>query len=158
MSWNIWFRFGANWFLPMILIFTYLHAMFIDPTQFVGDASPNVPGSIPKETWNLMSPTAKGLGPQLGGWALCYAFIVAVFLYFEPTQRTHQLMSQLNAFLMLVWWQVVWYLAMLPNQDYSPMDAKVYFNSMSMMEILIGLVYVYCGWFVSDSEAKTVKD
>ena len=40
----------------------------------------------------------------------------------------------------------------------APMDAKVYFNSMSMMEILIGLVYVYCGWFVNDSEAKTVKD
>ena len=63
-----------------------------------------------------MSPTARGLGPQLGGWAICYATIVAGFLYFEPTQRTHQLMSKINAFLMIIWWQVVWYLAMLPNK------------------------------------------
>ena len=48
MSWKIWFRFGANWFLPTVLIFTYLHAMFVDPTQFVGDQSPTEPGSIPK--------------------------------------------------------------------------------------------------------------
>ena len=48
MSGKIWFRFGANWFLPTVLIFTYLHAMFVDPTQFVGDQSPTEPGSIPK--------------------------------------------------------------------------------------------------------------
>ena len=86
MTWQTWFRFSANWFLPIVLLVTYLHAMFFDPTKFVGDQSPTVPGSIPKETWAAMSPTAKGLGPQLGGWAICYAMIVAGFLYFEPTE------------------------------------------------------------------------
>ena len=158
MSWKTWFRFGANWLIPLVLTSTYLRAMFLDPTKFVGDESPTEPGLIPKETWNAMSPTAKGLGPQLGGWAICYAIIVGGFLYFEPTQRTHQLMSKLNAFVMLVWWQIVWYAAMLPNQDFAPMDAKTYFYSMSLGEILLGLVYVYCGWFVETPEEKISND
>ena len=114
---------------------------------------------IKKDTWNNMSPTARGLGPQLGGWAICYATIVAGFLYFEPTQRTHQLMSRLHAFLMIVWWQVVWYLAMLPSKDFAPMDAMTYFYSMSLGEIMIGLVYVYCGWFIdTPSDEKISKE
>ena len=158
MTWQTWFRFSANWFLPLVLLLTYLHAMFFDPTKFVGDQSPTVPGSIPKETWAAMSPTAKGLGPQLGGWAICYAVIVAGFLYLEPTERTHELMSKLNAFLMLVWWPIVWYGAMLPNKDYAPMDAKTYFYDMSIGEVIIGIVCVYCGWFVRSAEEKHAKD
>ena len=137
---------------------TYLQAIFFDPTKFVGDQSPTVPGSIPKETWAAMSPTARGLGPQLGGWAICYAFIVAGFLYWEPTERTHELMSKLNAFLMLVWWPIVWYGAMLPNKDYSPMDAKTYLVDMSIGEVVIGIMYVYCGWFVRTPKEKHAKD
>ena len=158
MTWQTWFRFGANWFLPLVLLVTYLQAMFFDPTKFVGDQSPTVPGSIPKETWAAMSPTAKGLGPQIGGWAICYAIIVAGFLYWEPTERTHELMSKLNAFLMLVWWPIVWYGAMLPNKDYAPMDAKTYLIDMSVGEVIIGIVYVYCGWFVRTAEEKHAKD
>ena len=59
---------------------------------------------------------------------------------------------------MLVWWQVVWYLAMLPNEDFAPIDAKTYFYSMSFGEILIGLVYVYCGWFIGTSDEKISKE
>ena len=159
MTWQSSVRVVANWIIPLVLIATYLHAMFIDPTQFVGDQSPTEPGSIPKETWAAMSPTAKGLGPQLGGWAICYAIVVAGFLFFEPNERTHQLMSRINAFVMLVWWQIVWYVAMLPNKDYSPMTAKTYFNDMSFGEIILGLIYVYCGWFVKTPEAdKCRKD
>ena len=139
-----------------MLITNYLHAMFFMTTRFVGDLSPIAPGSIPAETWNEMSPTAKALGPQLGGWAICYSIIIAGFLYFEPTQRTHQLISKLNAFIMLVWWPTLWYGAMLPNKDYAPIDAMTYVKAMTIGETVLGLVYAYCGWCVDASEEVKV--
>ena len=43
-------------------------------------------------------------------------------------------------------------------KDFAPIDAKTYFYSMSFGEILIGLVYVYCGWFIGTSEEKAAKE
>ena len=65
-------RIVANWVVPVALGGMYLHAMFIDPTRMVGDMSPTT-GADPKETWAAMGPTARGLAPQLAGWAGCYA-------------------------------------------------------------------------------------
>ncbi|KAK3279216.1 hypothetical protein CYMTET_12889 [Cymbomonas tetramitiformis] len=144
----------ANWLIPVLLTFQYLMAMFIDPTPFVGDLSPTVPGTDPKATWAGMSPTARGLGPQLAGWAICYCIIMAGFMTFENTERTHQLMSRINAFIMLVWWPIVWYGAMLPKEDYSGIDATVYFYQMSIAETIMGIIYLALGFLVPADKTK----
>ena len=64
----------------------------------------------------------------------------------SPTARTHTLMSRCNTFIMLGWWPLVWYGAMLPNKDYAPMDAMTYFKTMSVGETVMGIMYAYCGW------------
>ena len=109
-------------------------------------------------TWGAMSPTARGLGPQLGGWAVCYAFLNLAFLYCEPTERTHQLISKCNALIMLVWWPVVWYGAMLPNEDYSPIGFTTYLKSMSIGETVLGMIYLFCGWCVPTATSEHTQD
>ena len=149
MPWQTTLRFVLNWLVPVILTALYGHALFVDPVRFVAEGVSAVePGSVPAETWAAMSPTARGLGPQLGGWCLCFAFITGGFLFFEPTQRTHQLMSKLLAFVMLGLWPAVWYLGMAPRDDYAPMSAATYFQQMSVGETILGVAYAYCGWFV----------
>jgi hypothetical protein len=143
-------RFALNWVVPVVLGGLYGHATFVDPIRFVTEGASAVePGSVPAELWRAMSPTARGLGPQLGGWAVCYALVVGGFLACEPTQRTHQLMSRIQAVIMLGWWPAVWYGAMAPNADYRPMDAWTYLQQMSIGETVMGVAFAYCGWFVS---------
>ena len=63
-------------------------------------------------------------------------------------------MSKLQAFVMLVLWPAVWFLAMSPNKDFAPMSAALYFQQMSIGETVLGLGYAYCGWFVSAEETE----
>ena len=82
---------------------------------------------------------------------------MAGFLWCEPTERTHQLMSKINTVIMLVWWPVVWYGAMLPNKEFAPMDFSTYFWSMSAGETAMGIVYAYCGWFILTEQKEKVR-
>ena len=160
MGWQKTGRFLLNWMCPVALAGIYLNASFRNPTLYVtemGGPSAVEKGTDGKATWAAMSPTARSLGPQLGAWALCYAIIVAGFLFFEPTQRTHQLMARLQSFIMLVWWQIVWYGAMAPNPDYAPMDAATYMEQMSGGELFMGVLFVYFGFFVDGEEEKSAK-
>ena len=77
-----------NWICPIVLLLVYMKALFLDPTAIEGEMSPTVAGTIPSETWLAMSPTARGLAPQLAGWALCWVWCMLAFLIFEPTERT----------------------------------------------------------------------
>ena len=145
-------RFVLNWIIPVALTVIYGTAL-LDPKLFFAEGRSAVEaGSNPADLWSKMSPSARAIGPQLGGWAFCYVTIIAGFLIFENTQRTHQLMSRLQAFVMLVVWPIIWYGAMAPNKDFAPMDAALYFEQMSLGETILGLGYIYCGWFVDGNE------
>ena len=90
------FRFGLNWLVPVMLGVLYGSAL-LDPKLFFAEGRSAVEaGSNAADLWAKMSPSARGIGPQLGGWAFCYVIIVAGFLFFENTQRTHQLMARLQ--------------------------------------------------------------
>ena len=68
MSLQTKLRFVMNWLVPVILGGMYSHALFVDPVRFVTEGvSAVATGNVPAETWAAMSPTARGLGPQLGG-------------------------------------------------------------------------------------------
>ena len=67
-------------------------------------------------------------------------------------------MSRLQAFVMLVWWPVVWYLGMAMKDDYAPMDYKTYLTQMTPGETVLGAIYVYLGWFVKSGGAADGKD
>ena len=147
-------RFVLNWLIPVALSGIYGTAL-LDPKLFFAEGRSAVEaGSDPAELWSKMSPSARAIGPQLGGWVLCYVFIVAGFLFFENTQRTHQLMARLQAVIMLVLWPIIWYGAMASNKDFAPMDAALYFKQMSLGETILGLGYAYCGFFVDGEEEK----
>lgn len=150
----------ANWAIPIILFVTYFKPLFgDDPTPFVGDLSPSEPGSDPVEIWNATPPTARGLGPQLAGWCYCWVTCMVTFLVGAPDEKTHILLARSNAIIMLVVWPIIWYGAMLPKADYAPMNFETYLYDMSIGEIVMGIVFLYTGWFVPPFvETETKED
>ena len=142
------FRRVINWMIPVILLITYVPAMFRNPKSFVGDLSPSEEGRDAAEIWAATPPTARGLAPQLAGWALCWVTCMLTFLIFAPEEKTHVLLARSNAIIMLGLWPIVWYGAMLPKEDYQPMDFNTYWYTMSIGETILGVIYIYTGWFV----------
>ncbi len=130
----------CNFGVCFILLATYIPAIFFDPIKFVGDLSPN-DGTDPSLTWKNTPPTSRGLGPQLGAWALCWVTCMLCFMIFEPTERTHVLVSRQNAIIMFIVWPLTWYLGMVPNPDFAPMNAETYFWTMSVPETIMGVVF-----------------
>ena len=149
MSIGSWLRFGANWLVPVLLSALYIPAIFLTPSSFLTpDFAPISPRSpAPPDLWSSTPPTARALGPQLGGWVLCYAFFIASFLLFENTPRTHQLVSKTNCIIMLVLWPAIWYGGIMPNADFSMAEPEI-FIQLSMGEVGLGLIYFYTGFLV----------
>ena len=78
-----------NWICPIVLLLVYMKALFLDPTAIEGEMSPTVAGTIPSETWLAMSPTARGLAPQLAGWGCILG---------EVVPRPHPVVASLISF------------------------------------------------------------
>ena len=147
MSVGSWVRFVANWLVPAMLSALYIPAIFLNPSSFLTPDLAPISPSDPPSLWASTPPTARALGPQLGGWALCYALFAASFLLFENTPRMHQLAARTNFAIMIFLWPAVWYAAIMPNPDFAMPDFKI-FTQLSAGEVSLGLVYAYTGFWV----------
>lgn len=143
-------------FTGCVLFFLYstaaifFHTRFVDFTALAGpteppDGSSERPPAI--EIWAETPTPARGACVSTGGWGVAYGMTMFCMTFFEPGCQRAQCIC---CIIMLLWWQVPWYVGMYNNIDKDD-DIKLpwtnFFKKETLAEIInaiIAAVFVFC--------------
>lgn len=134
--------------LCALLMATYGLATMCKPTLLVKDlAKPLfIEGSDPDEIWRNTPTASKHSAKISGGWAFSFALTVFAMTFLEP--GCERGLCKCFALAML-WWQCVWYTAMLNRVDFNDAYKRPWTNWLvreSPLEIVILVISGYLGF------------
>eukprot|EP00747_Dinoflagellata_sp_TGD_P217662 gnl/TRDRNA2_/TRDRNA2_90033_c0_seq1.p1 gnl/TRDRNA2_/TRDRNA2_90033_c0~~gnl/TRDRNA2_/TRDRNA2_90033_c0_seq1.p1 ORF type:complete len:153 (+),score=25.48 gnl/TRDRNA2_/TRDRNA2_90033_c0_seq1:46-504(+) len=136
-------------FVIFVLVANYGVAIFCKPSRFCGDLSLADPEADPVEVWQATPATAKYVALQSGGWAMCMCIVMGSMMVFQPGCEK----ALCKSFsLIMVFWQFVWYGAMLNKIDALDTYKRsfmAFFKKETIQEIVFFLVFGYLGFIAA---------
>lgn len=107
--------------------------------------------------WARTPSEARGSAVSSGGWCVGWAITVFSMTFFEPGCQRGLCLSLMCCF---IWWNVVWYGAMLGRVDVDDerkLPAMNWFKAESIQEIVLIAIFGYLVFFAGDGAATAPK-
>lgn len=131
-----------------VLSLLYGSATLFKHTMFITTLAPAVviEGSDPNEIWSKTPTAAKHSAVESGGWGVCVALTLLTMTILEPGCEKGLCKCW---FLVMVWWNCVWYTAMYGRIDFNDSFQRPWtkwFKGETIQEIFLGVAAFYLGF------------